>query len=74
MKQCPVCKSWAFDDARTCFGCLHPFGDGGDAADGAVNPENENRAGADLTRFVVSFVPAIEDGKTIWSCSIEQAQ
>lgn len=27
MKQCPVCKSTAFDDAATCFGCLHKFSD-----------------------------------------------
>ena len=25
MKQCPICNSMAFDDATTCFGCLHPF-------------------------------------------------
>ena len=27
MKQCPICQSLAFDDAKTCFGCLHEFAD-----------------------------------------------
>lgn len=27
MKTCPVCGARAFDDAETCFGCLHRFGD-----------------------------------------------
>lgn len=27
MKQCPVCKEMSFDDAETCFGCLHRFSD-----------------------------------------------
>ena len=68
MKTCPVCNSLAFDDAKTCFGCLHPFDD-----EGAVNHarENKNRAGANPTRFVVSFVSAVEDGRTVWSCSVE---
>ena len=25
MKQCPVCQSLAFDDAKTCFGCMHDY-------------------------------------------------
>lgn len=28
MKACPVCGALAFDDAATCFGCLHAYGDG----------------------------------------------
>lgn len=27
MKVCPVCSSRAFDDANTCYGCLHRFED-----------------------------------------------
>ena len=68
MKACPVCNSLAFDDAKTCFGCLHPFGDE-DVAE--VVQENKNRAGENLTRFVVSFTPVVEDGQTAWSCSVE---
>lgn len=68
MKTCPVCNSLAFDDAKTCFGCLHPFGDD-DVAE--VVQENKNRAGENLTRFVVSFTPVVEDGQTAWSCSVE---
>ena len=25
MKQCPICQALAFDDAETCFGCMHDF-------------------------------------------------
>lgn len=25
MKQCPICQGTSFDDAQTCFGCLHRF-------------------------------------------------
>ncbi len=25
MKECPVCKAIAFDDAQVCYGCLHRF-------------------------------------------------
>lgn len=32
MKTCPVCGARAFDDAETCFGCLHRFGDNVDEA------------------------------------------
>lgn len=28
MRECPVCKAVAFDDARICYGCLHRFEDG----------------------------------------------
>ena len=24
-----------------------------------------------LTRFVVSFTPMVEDGQTVWNCSVE---
>lgn len=27
MKLCPVCQARAFDDAETCYGCLHRFGE-----------------------------------------------
>ena len=68
MKACPVCNSLAFDDAKICFGCLHPFGDES-AAEAEL--ESKNRAGENLTRFVVSFIPVVEDGHTAWSCSVE---
>ncbi len=32
MKECPICKAVAFDDAQVCYGCLHRFGPG----DGAM--------------------------------------
>lgn len=33
MKVCPTCQAVAFDDASTCYGCLHRF-DGGVAEEG----------------------------------------
>jgi hypothetical protein len=68
MKTCPVCHAIAFDDAVTCFGCMHPF-------DQPVMSEpliqQENRDGDTPSRFVVSFTPAVENGKTVWACSVE---
>ena len=37
MKSCPICGSVTFDDATTCFGCLHRYGEGdeGEMASGS---------------------------------------
>ena len=39
MKECPVCKAIAFDDAQVCYGCLHRFepGEGAMSAGGNLN-------------------------------------
>ncbi len=36
MKECPICKAVAFDDAQVCYGCLHRFepGEGAMRIDG----------------------------------------
>lgn len=85
MKICPVCKALAFDDATTCFGCMHPFGPvstgasgrGYSAAGAAVKPapavqEKQNRDAVAASRFVITLEPALKDGQTVWSCSVEQ--
>ncbi len=52
MKECPVCKAIAFDDAQVCYGCLHRFepGEGArgdlDAACGKVGSEQSADHGA----------------------------
>ena len=69
MKTCPICKCLAFDDARICFGCMHPF-----ESDRDDNPqERTNRAGDVPSRFVVSFVPSVEGGRTVWSCEVVES-
>ena len=37
MKSCPVCGAVAFDDAQTCFGCLHRYGADGPSAGARVS-------------------------------------
>ena len=32
MKQCPICQALAFDDAKTCFGCMHDYSAGSAAS------------------------------------------
>ena len=34
MKTCPICHAVAFDDASTCFGCMHRFEQEGSAGEG----------------------------------------
>lgn len=31
MKECPVCKTFVFDDMGVCYGCMHRFSEGGAA-------------------------------------------
>lgn len=32
MKECPVCKTFVFDDMGVCYGCMHRFSEGGAAS------------------------------------------
>ncbi len=66
MKKCPICGAIAFDDARTCFGCLHEFrsDDGCESAPAPLNGEGGAQA------FLVKFVPVEKAGLTTWSCEV----
>lgn len=68
MKVCPVCGCTAFDDAKVCFGCLHPFTE----EDDEIAEEKKNREESASSRFLVSFEPAVEGGRVSWTCSVEQ--
>ena len=68
MKTCPVCQSVAFDDAETCFGCMHRFGEDGD-----ILPEEGAEENA-LPVFSIRFTPEIEiTGGVKWNCAVEMA-
>ncbi len=43
MKECPVCKAIAFDDAQVCYGCLHRFEPG----EGAMSAGGNSGRGGD---------------------------
>ena len=75
MKTCPVCGARAFDDALTCYGCLHTFEDepassfqentcpaqGGAVESTTAQPE-----------FLIRFTPLLENsGAVSWNCSVE---
>lgn len=72
MKQCPICHSLAFDDAATCYGCLHEFN-----SDEQLQPTGtttaETRA---LSEAPPSFVIQIRpergrSGQTEWTCKVD---
>lgn len=70
MKQCPICQSMAFDDAATCYGCLHAFADD----DGASSPDSAPVAiPADAPpAFVIQIRPERErSGQTSWTCTVD---
>lgn len=85
MKVCPVCDALAFDDAETCFGCLHDYRE--DARGVAVHPardvaleskeEKVIASPVESSRFpgfLIRFVPeADSSGAVTWSCSVEMA-
>lgn len=78
MKACPVCGAKAFDDARTCFGCLHPFAEE-PIIDKVCEPIFQVGKHAarrlELPTLVIS-VDAVreEDGDLEWRYSIDQVK
>lgn len=40
MKECPICKAIAFDDAKICYGCLHRFDEGHPARAASSDPSD----------------------------------
>lgn len=68
MKTCPVCNALAFDDADTCFGCLHSFADEPEHKD---TPHVESRTGS-VPEFLIKFTPMTDrSGSVTWSCAVE---
>lgn len=63
MKTCPVCQAVAFDDAETCFGCMHRFEE-----DDAVPKINTPPV------FSIRFTPELgKAGSVKWNCAVEMA-
>ena len=74
MKICPICHARAFDDAVTCYGCLHEFND----EDIVAAPEHEDSPGpavvlgATPPAFVIQIRPERErSGLTSWKCTVD---
>ena len=73
MKQCPICQSKAFDDATTCYGCLHEFTDD-DFVPAAASALGQAAATAndDSPSFVIKIKPERErSGLTSWTCTVD---
>lgn len=61
MKECPICKAKAFDDAVICYGCLHSF-NGAEVALGACEEgSGSDRSGSDCCEMVVPQVVPPEE-------------
>ena len=83
MKTCPVCHAVAFDDATTCFGCMHRFDtdpyDGRPLAPLSNDdpfPHDNDRSTVTIDAplsFLVSLTPVQRGDATTWTCSIETA-
>lgn len=76
MKDCPVCGAAAFDDALTCFGCLHRFeSEATDPAGMPVEKEERCSYGAharSVPEFLIRFTPGTDTtGALVWSCAVE---
>lgn len=83
MKTCPICGAIAFDDAETCFGCLHAFAATEGEADqqaraqvaGAPFGRHGRTLGPDSVSFVLSLVPTSQPGGGFsWACTVEPAR
>lgn len=71
MKECPVCKSRSFDDARTCFGCLYDFSSGGAHSAAKAPPVP---VAIMPPSFVIRIKPELESsGQYAWTCSVDLA-
>ena len=73
MKQCPICQSVAFDDATTCYGCLHEFAD--DEAASIPTAPLENNVATPIEAppsFLIQIKPERErSGQTSWTCKVD---
>ena len=73
MKQCPICKSLAFDDATTCYGCLHEFSEEDAFAPGPL-PESAAQPAYDdgPPSFLIRIRPQREgSGLVSWTCTVD---
>lgn len=82
MKTCPICQAVAFDDAQTCFGCMHRFVDDvQDVGPEALETETRNYSfapdggkGAGYAvppAFTVMVAPELDMvGGVSWTCSV----
>ena len=70
MKQCPICQSLAFDDAATCYGCLHEFA--GDESASESSPVQAAVLDNVPPAFLIQIKPERErSGLTSWTCTVD---
>lgn len=70
MKTCPICHAATFDDAETCFGCLHRF----EEEEPPAAPMPANPPGNLPPAFLIRLAPTEEpSGAISWTCSVDLA-
>lgn len=70
MKQCPVCKTFVFDDMDTCFACMHMFGSDFEQEQKEKTDCNDN--GQETERGIF-WPPPLETGDTQTNMSMRSA-
>lgn len=81
MKTCPICGAIAFDDAETCFGCLHNYAAGSGPASGPKQVAGEGGdepvalvGGDDMPTFVIRVIPSPMLKRADWTCTVERCR
>ena len=75
-KACPVCGAVAFEDASTCFGCMHSF-EGGEVDAAGMPVEKKEALHASkcvqgAPEFLITFTPVVDaSGALTWRCAVE---
>ena len=59
MKECPVCKAIAFDDAQVCYGCLHRFEPGEGAMSAVGNLGHGGDSGSADAAQAIPLAPQV---------------
>lgn len=73
MKTCPVCNAIAFDDQKTCYGCLHDFEKSSLVGETEETPDPAPSL-SEAATFLLSFAPHPEaSGSFSWRCTVEPA-
>ena len=86
MKVCPICSAASFDDATTCYGCLHRFEEGEGRHRVAPATEGKEKEGTGVAAtvrsttgmqgvsasFLISILPfTTEAGEISWHCDVK---
>ncbi|MBQ9067746.1 MAG: hypothetical protein IJ131_01615 [Eggerthellaceae bacterium] len=69
MKKCPICGGMSFDDAQTCFGCMHRF----DAQDDSEERGEEHALAEPPERFEIPLVDPMPGRHAAPACDSQRS-